>query len=58
MLALDFVRATFACGMLFRVKVTRVCAPLIGLIVDQAEGFQQRFELEEYLIFATAKDIR
>jgi hypothetical protein len=58
MLAFDFLCAAFADGVLFRVKVTCVRTSLIGVVVGQAEGIQQRFELEEYLIFPAAKDIR
>ena len=58
MLALDFLRAAFADGVLFGVKMTRVRAPLIGVVVRQTEGIEQRFELEKHLIFPAAKDIR
>ena len=58
MLAFDFLGAAFADGVLFRVKMTRVGAPLIGVVVGQAEGIEQRLELEEHLIFTAAKDIR
>jgi hypothetical protein len=33
MLALDFLRAAFTDGVLFRVEMTRVGTPLIGVIV-------------------------
>lgn len=57
MLAIDFLRAVFADGVLFRVKVTCVCPPTIGAEERQAEGLQQGFELEKDLIFPTAKDV-
>ena len=56
MLAFDFLCAAFADSTLFRVKVTRIRTPLIGVVVGQADGFQQRFELEKPLIFPGAKD--
>jgi hypothetical protein len=49
MLAFDFLCAAFTDGVLFRVKVTRVRTPLIGVVVGQTEGIEQRFQLEEYL---------
>jgi hypothetical protein len=55
MLPLDFLGMAFACGILFRVEVTRVGAPMIRLVVREAEGLQQRFELEKDGIFPTAK---
>jgi hypothetical protein len=57
MLALDFLSATFTDGVLFCIKITRVGALLIGVVVRQSEGIEQRFELEEYLILPTPKDI-
>ena len=46
------------CRVLFWVKMTGVCAPLIGIVVCQAKGLQQRLELEEYFILTATKDIR
>jgi hypothetical protein len=42
----------------FRVKVTRVRTPTIGVEVRQAKGLQQRLEREKHLIFPTTEDIR
>src|SRR5215475_10780384 len=57
MLSLDFLRIAFASGVLFWVKMTSVRAPLIGIIVGQAEGLQQPLELEEHLVFTATKNI-
>ncbi len=58
MLALDFLRVTFARRVLFRVEMTRVGTPLVGVVMGQAEGLQQLFEFEKNLVFTAAKDIR
>src|SRR3712207_1276000 len=58
MLALDFLSTTFADGVLLWIKMTRVCAPFIGVVAPQTERIEQRFQFEEYLIFPAAKDIR
>ncbi len=56
--ALDFLRGAFAGGVRFRVKMTRVRPLLIGIVVGEAQGFQECFACEEHLIFAAPKDIR
>jgi hypothetical protein len=58
MRTLDFLGTAFTDGVLFWIKMTRVRAPLIGIVVRQTKGIKQRFELEEYLILTAAKDIR
>jgi hypothetical protein len=58
MLALNFLRAAVTDGVLFWVKMTRVRAPLLSVVVRQTEGIEQRFELEEHLILTAAQDIR
>ena len=57
MLSLDFLRIAFASGVLFWVKMARVRAPLIGRIVSQAKGLQQRLALEEPFVFTATKDL-
>jgi hypothetical protein len=44
--------------MLCRVEVTRLCAPVIRIVVCEPEGRQQRLEFEKDGILATTKDIR
>ena len=58
MLPLDFLGVAFACSMLFRVKVTRVRAPMIGIIMREPKGLQQRLELDKDGVLATTKDLR
>ncbi len=58
MRARDFLRGAFACGMLFRVELTRRRSPTIGGEVRQTAGLQQRVEREEHLIFPATKDLR
>jgi hypothetical protein len=58
MFAFDFLRVAFADGVLFRVEMTCVRPPLIGIVMGQAKGFQERFEFEEDFILAASKDIR
>ncbi len=55
MLALDFLGVAFAYGMLFRVEVTCVCAPLIRKVVREAEGLQQRLKLAKDGILSRPK---
>jgi len=58
MLALDFLGAAFADGVLVRIKITGVRTPLIRGVVGQAKRLQQRLELEKNFIFPAAEDIR
>jgi hypothetical protein len=58
MLALDVLRVTFARHVLFRIEVTRVGAPMIGVEAFDAKGLEQCFEFQKDLVFATTKDIR
>ena len=55
MLALDFLRAAFTDGVLFGVKMTCVSTPLVGVVMRQTEGIEQRFELYD---FGTKVDIK
>src|SRR5262245_2628877 len=57
MLALDFMRVAFAWSVLVGVEVTRVGAPIIGIIAGQPEGLQQRFEPQKDLVFAAPKAV-
>src|SRR6266702_7448932 len=57
MLALDFMCVAFAWAVLVRVEVTRVGAPMIGVVAGQPEGLEQRFELQKDLICAATKDV-
>src|SRR5688572_16354047 len=57
MLALDFLCTAFTDGVLFWIKMTRVGAPLIGVVMRQSEGIKQRSELEKHLILTAPKDI-
>src|SRR5215468_12325736 len=58
MLPLDFLRVALARIVLFRIKMTCVCAPMIGMIARDPKRLQQRFQLQKHLVFAAAKDIR
>jgi hypothetical protein len=58
MLALDFLGAAFADGVLARIKMMGVRTPLIHVVVGQAKRLQQHLELEENFIFPAANDIR
>src|SRR4029453_9543265 len=57
MLALDFLRVAFARAMLVGIEVTRVGAPIIGIIAGQPKGLQQRFEPQKHLVLAAPKDV-
>src|SRR5215475_11094254 len=57
MLALDFLGVAFAWAMLVGVEVTRVGAPIIGIIAGEPKGLQQRFEPQKYLVLAAPKDV-
>ena len=57
MVALDVLRMTFAWVVLVGVEVTRIRAPMIGVVAGQSKGLEQRFEPEKDLIFSAAKDI-
>jgi len=39
-------------------QMPSVGAPMISVVPGQSEGFEKRFELQEDLVFAAAKDIR
>src|ERR1700751_1231101 len=58
MLALDVLRVTFARHVLFRIEVTLVGAPMIGVEAFDAKGLEQCFKFQKDLVFATTKDIR
>src|SRR5215470_3404558 len=58
MLPLDFLRVALARIVLVRIKMTCVCAPMIGMIARAPKRLQQRFQLQKHLVFAAAKDIR
>src|SRR6266498_748073 len=57
MLALDLLRVPFARAMHLGVQMPGVCAPMIGVVAGQPEGFEQRFELQKDLICAATKDV-
>src|SRR5262249_895169 len=57
MLALDLLRVAFAWAVLVGIEVTRVGAPIIGIIAGQPEGLQQRFEPQKHLVLAAPKDV-
>ena len=46
------------CSMLCRVEVTRLCAPVISIVVCELERHPQRLEFEKDGILVTTKDIR
>ena len=56
MLALDFLRVTLAWSVLFRIEVTRVGAPIIGIILCDPKGFEQGFQLQKHRILTPPKD--
>src|SRR4029450_13169732 len=57
MLPLDLLRISFAWGMLFRIEVTRVGTPIIGIILCDPKRFEQSFQLQKHRILTPAKDI-
>src|SRR5215813_6757728 len=57
MLALDFLRVTFAWAVLFRLEMTCVGAPMIGIIAPDPKRLQQRFEPQKHVVFAATKDV-
>src|SRR6266850_1581915 len=58
MLPLDFLRVTLAWVGLFRIAMTCVCAPVIGMIAHDPKRLQQCFQPQKHLVFTVAKDIR
>jgi len=57
MLALDFLRVAFAGAVDFGCQMPCVRTPMVRIKACEAEGLQQRLELQKDLIFPTAKDI-
>src|SRR5215510_2237069 len=57
MLPLDLLRISLAWGVLFRIEVTRVGTPIIGIILCDPKGFEQGFQLQKYCILTPPKDI-
>src|SRR5215470_2671265 len=57
MLALDFLRVPLAWSVLFRLEVTRVGAPVIGIILCNPKGVEQGFQLQKHRILPPPKDI-
>ena len=58
MLALDLLRVPFARAVHLGVQMSCVRAPMIRREAGEAEGLQQRFELQKDLVLAAPKDIR
>jgi hypothetical protein len=56
-LALDFLRVPFARAMDVEFQMPHIGAPMIGVGAGQSEGLEQRFVLQEDLVFSAAKDI-
>ena len=57
MLALNLLRVAFARLMLICFDMTPVSTPVVRIIARDTKRFEQRFELEEYLILAASKHI-
>src|SRR5262249_43290520 len=57
MLALDFLSVSFAWAVLVGVQMPAVGTPMIRVVTGQAEGLEQRFELQKDLVFAATKDV-
>src|SRR4030095_11165066 len=55
---LDLLRVALARLVFIRIEMTRVRAPIVRIIPRDAKRFQQRLELEKYLIFAAPQDVR
>jgi len=58
MFALDLLRVLLAHVVLGLVKVTRVGAPIIGVIARDAKGREQHLQLQKHRVLAPPKDIR
>gem|GEM_PF-2293942 len=56
-LALDLLRVALARLVRIRSEMTRVRAPRVRRILRNAKRFQQAFEFQKHLIFATPKDV-
>ena len=57
MRALDLLGVPFAWAVHVRVQMSCVCAPMIRIKTGEAEGLQERFELEKNVVLAAAKDL-
>src|SRR5258706_10760109 len=57
MLPLDLLGVPFAWAVHLGVQMPGICAPMVGIKTGEAEGLEQRFQLEKNIIFAAAKDI-
>src|SRR5262245_6448535 len=56
-LALDFLRVSFAWAMHVGGQMPGVCAPMISVVADEPKGLEQGFELQKNFVFAAPKDI-
>ena len=56
-LTLDLLGVAFTWLMLICFDMTRVSTPVVRVIACNPKGLEQRFELEEYFIFAVSKHI-
>ena len=50
MLALDFLCVAFAWAVLLGVQMPGVGTPMIRVVAGEAEGLQQRFELQKDVV--------
>lgn len=57
MLAFDLLGIAFAWLVLIGIDMTGVSTPIVCVILRDAKGFQQGFELQKSFILATSKDI-
>ena len=55
-LPLNVLRVALARVVRIRLEMTRVCAPIIRIILRNAKRCQQAFELQKHLIFVTPQD--
>lgn len=58
MRALNLLGIPLARLALIRLEMTRVSAPIVGMISRDPKGLQQGFELQKRVIFAPPKDMR
>ena len=56
-LTLNLLGVAFTRLMLICFDMTRVSTPVVRVIACHPKGLEQRFELEEYFIFAASKHI-
>jgi len=58
MLPLDLLGVVLAWVMRFWSALTRVCAPMIGVLAGEPKGLQQFLQLHQHLLLASAKHVR